>query len=79
MAFGLDICNIWDVVSTRLAQNDESSLTLTYFMVRSNLISNAYIREMFNLMRQWFYISTKCQATCDLLSNASHLDSDIPI
>ena len=29
-------------------------------------------------MRQWFYISTKCQA-CDFLSNATHLDCHIPI
>ena len=42
MALGLGIiCSIKDVVST----NDESSLTLTYFMARSNLIPNAFIWE----------------------------------
>ena len=34
------VCSIWDVGPTRFAY-DESSLTLTYFMARSNLIPNA--------------------------------------
>ena len=39
------VCSIADVGPTRFCTNDESRLTLTYIMARSNLISNAFIWE----------------------------------
>ena len=36
-------CGVGNVDPTRFCTNDESRLTLTYFMARSNLIPNAFI------------------------------------
>ena len=40
-------------------------------------IADVGLREMFNLMRQWFFIGTECQT--DLLSKATHSDCHMPI
>ena len=39
------VCSIRDLGPTRIRTNDESRLTLTFFMARSNLIPNAFIWE----------------------------------
>ena len=44
MALGLSMLH-WVCASFQVCTNDESRLTLTYFMARSNLIPNAFIWE----------------------------------
>ena len=44
MALGLGMKH-WGCGFYQVCTNDESSLTLTYFMARSNLIPNAFIWE----------------------------------
>ena len=78
MALGLGMKH-WGCRPYQICTNDESRLTLTYIMARSNLIPIVFIWEKTlkcsffyncpgrnhntcNLMGQWFYISTKCQA-----------------
>ena len=67
----------WGCEPYKVCTNDESRLTLTHFMTRSNLMpimhlygkniemfiflqlfkpKLKYLQEMFNLIRQWFYM-----------------------